>query len=89
MKKKLKNLKKIGLSNIKKEEKEFLIKAAYRHTVFNYKNIAEFYIHSNKEVQELMEDSALIIIDFKKAIEGGYIALNEKITQQYIDEYGE
>jgi len=82
-------IKKIGLSNIKKEEKEFLIKAAYRHTVFNYKNIAEFYIHSNKEVQELMEDSALIIIDFKKAIEGGYIALNEKITQQYIDEYGE
>jgi len=81
-------IKKIGLSNIKKEEKEFLIKAAYRHTVFNYKNIAEFYVHSSKEIQELMEDSALVIIDFKKAIEGGYIALNEKITNQYLEEHG-
>ena len=77
-------IKKIGLSNATKDEKEFLIKAAYRHTVFNYKNIAEFYVHSSKEIQELMEDSALVIIDFKKAIEGGYIALNEKITNQLL-----
>ena len=26
----------------------------------------------SKEVQELMEDSALVIIDFNKAIENGY-----------------
>ena len=82
-------IKKIELSNASKNEKKFLIKAAYRHTVFNYKNIAEFYTHSNKEIQGLMEDSALVIIDFNKAIEGGYIALNEKITNQYIEEYGE
>jgi len=82
-------IKKIGLSNATKDEKEFLIKAAYRHTVFNYKNIAEFYVHSSKEIQQLMEDSALVIIDFKKAIEGGYIALNEKITNQYLEEHGE
>ena len=37
-----------------KMKKEFLIKAAYRHTVFNYKNIAEFYVHSSKEIQELI-----------------------------------
>tara|TARA_R100000655_G_scaffold55893_1_gene94011 strand:+ start:373 stop:1104 length:732 start_codon:yes stop_codon:yes gene_type:complete len=80
---------KIKKSKLHKAEEAFLIYAAYRHTVFNYKNIAEYYIHSNKEVQELMEDSALVIIDFKKAIEGGYIALNEKITEQYIEEYGE
>lgn len=36
-----------------------------------------------------MEDNALVIIDFKKAIEGGYIALNENITAQYIEEHGE
>ena len=82
-------IKKIGLSNATKDEKEFLIKAAYRHTVFNYKNIAEFYVHSSKEIQQLMEDSALVIIDFKKAIQGGYIALNEKITNQYLEEHGE
>ena len=82
-------IKKIGLSNIEKEEKEFLIKAAYRHTVFNYQSIADFYAHSNKEVQELMEDSALVIIDFNKAIENGYVKLSKEIEQSYLADYGE
>ena len=82
-------IEKIQSLKLPKIEQAFLIYAAYRHTVFNYKNIAEYYVHSSKEVQELMEDSALVIIDFEKAIEGGYIALNEKITNQYIEEYGE
>ena len=80
-------IKKIELCNIKKEEKEFLIKAAYRHTVFNYQSIADFYAHSNKEVQELMEDSALVIIDFNKAIENGYVKLSKEIEQSYITDY--
>jgi hypothetical protein len=80
-------LTKISLSNITKEEKEFLIKASQRHIVFNYANIAEFYCHANKELQELMEDSALIIIDFKKAIQQGYVTLNEKITEQYLKDF--
>ncbi|MBP92575.1 MAG: DNA methylase [Flavobacteriaceae bacterium] len=80
-------IKKIGLSNIKKEEKDFLIKAAYRHTVFNYQSIADFYSHSNKELQELMEDSALVIIDFNKAIENGYVILNKKLQDVYNSEY--
>jgi hypothetical protein len=67
----------IKKSNIKQEEKEFLIKAANRHTVFNYENIAEFYVHSNKEVQELMEKSALVLIDLKKAIENGFVELTK------------
>ena len=82
-------IKKIQALKLHKTEEAFLIYAAYRHTVFNYKNIAEYYVHSNKEVQELMEDSALVIIDFEKAIEGGYIALNKKITNQYIEEHGQ
>ena len=82
-------IKKIGLSNIEKEEKEFLIKAAYRHTVFNYQSIADFYAHSNKEVQELMEDSALVIIDFNKAIENGYVKLSKEVQELYAEEYGE
>lgn len=80
-------IKKIGLSNIEKEEKEFLIKAAYRHTVFNYQSIADFYAHSNKEVQELMEDSALVIIDYNKAIENGYVILTKKLQDVYNKEY--
>ena len=66
---------KIKKSNINKDEKLFLIKAAQRHNVFNYSNIAEYYAHSNKEMQELMEQSALVIIDFNKCIENGFSEL--------------
>ena len=81
-------IKQIGLSNIEKEEKDFLIKAAYRHTKFNYKNVAEYYAHSSKEMQELMENSALVIIDFNKAIENGYVKLSEEIANQYRKQNG-
>jgi hypothetical protein len=70
-----------------KETKEFLRLAAQRHTVFNYSKIADFYAHSDKEIQNLMENSALIIIDFKKAIENGYVQLSEEIKQQYLKDY--
>jgi len=64
-------------------EQAFLIYAAYRHTVFDYSKIADFYAHSNKEVQELMEDSALVIIDFDQAIEKGYVKLTKDIAAAY------
>jgi hypothetical protein len=82
-------IEKINTANISKKEKEFLIKSAQRHIVFNYQNIADFYAHSNKEVQELMEQSALIIIDFNKAIENGYIKLTKEVEQSYLSDYGE
>ena len=81
-------IEKINTANISKKEKEFLIKSAQRHIVFNYQNIADFYAHSNKEVQELMEQSALIIIDFNKAIENGYIKLTKEVKELYTEEYG-
>jgi len=77
----------INGSNISSEEKEFLIEAAKRHTVFNYEKIADYYAHASKEVQEFMEQSALVIIDFEKAIQGGYVRLCENIKQQYLEEY--
>lgn len=76
-------------ANIPKEEKDFLIKAAYRHYVFNYKNIAEYYAHANKDVQELMEKSALVIIDFNDAIKNGYVRWFENMTELREDEYSE
>ena len=81
-------IEKIKESNISENEKDFLIKASQRHIVFNYSKIADYYANSNKEVQELMEDSALVIIDFEKAIELGYIELSDKVIQQYL-EYNE
>ena len=80
---------KINLSEVPPEIKSFLNYAAERHTVFNYRLIADFYSNSEKEVQELFEDSALIIIDFNKAIEDGYVKLSEKVAEQYEEEYPE
>ena len=82
-------IEKIKASGISKEEKAFLFMAAYRHTKFNYKNIAEYYAHANKEMQGLMEDSALVIIDFDKAIENGYVKLSEDIANQYKTEHND
>lgn len=79
----------INKSSISEKDKRFLVKAAQRHIVFDYAKIAEFYCHADKEVQDLMEQSALIIIDFKKAIQQGYVTLNEKITEQYLQDYGD
>ena len=81
-------IKKIQNTNIPDDEKTFLKWAAYRHNVFNYRNIAEYYAHSSKQVQELMEDSALVIIDFGKAIEHGFVVLSDEIKEQYLDEHG-
>ena len=80
-------IKEIEESNIYGVEKEFLILAAQRHTIFNYQNIADYYAHSPKNIQELMEKSALIIIDFKQAIENGYVKLSEEIAVQFLKDY--
>lgn len=78
----------IDAADIPEEDKEFLKKAAVRHIVFNYTKIAEYYAHASKEVQELMENSALVIIDYNKAIELGYVQLTKQILDQYKEEYG-
>ena len=77
----------ITKSNIDDDTKEFLLLAATRHVVFDYAKIAEFDAHSSKEVQELMEDSALVIIDFNKSIELGYTTLKKEIADQYSEDY--
>ena len=60
----------------------FMSAAADRHTVFNFKNIAEFYAHSDEKTQNLMERSALVIIDFDKAIENGFVKLGQGMMDQ-------
>jgi hypothetical protein len=79
----------IDKSSLSYEEKKFLIDASRRHNVFNYEKIADYYAHSSKEMQHLMERSGLVIIDFEKAIQLGYVKLCEEIKQQYLEDYGE
>lgn len=57
----------------------FLRLAAERHTVFNFRNIAEFYAHADAQTQALFGRSALVIIDFDKAIENGFVYLTERL----------
>jgi hypothetical protein len=59
----------------------FLEHAAQRHTVFHFAKIAEFYAHAEPEVQQLMEASALIIIDFDQAIENGFVKLTKRLGE--------
>ena len=66
-------------SNVTEEEKEFLRFAASRHIVFQYSKIADYYAHASKEMQELMEQSALVIIDVNDAIANGYVKLSKNI----------
>lgn len=74
-------LDKIHNSSADKEVKDFLRIAAYRHTVFNYEKIADFYSNADKETQELMEESALVIIDVDKAIENGFVKLTDELKK--------
>lgn len=68
-------------SSISDEEKKFLKTAAYRHVVFDYTKIAEFYAAASPECQRLMERSALVIIDLENAIVNGYVEMSETIER--------
>lgn len=76
-------LDRIETANVSEEDRQFLREAARRHTVFNYAKIAEYYAHAGAELQGLMEDSALVIIDFKKALELGFIKFTAEIDRLY------
>ena len=68
--------------------RDFLRYAAERHTVFNFRNIAEFYAHADAQTQDLMERSALVIIDFNRAIEEGFVQLSKELLNMAGQEHG-
>lgn len=71
----------IDAADIPEDVRKFLTAAAHRHTALRFDWIAEYYCHASEDVQRLMEESALVIIDFNSAIEGGFVQLTEKIQQ--------
>lgn len=73
---------------ITEDERLFLINAARRHTVFNYEKIADYYASSSSSMKNLMEKSALVIIDFNKAIENNFIILTDELNAQYKVDHG-
>ena len=77
-------IREIQKSNLDDFEKRFLIEAAHRHSVFNYSKIADYYAHASVEMQDLMEKSALVIIDYDKSIEYGFTHLQEEIKKEWV-----
>lgn len=71
----------INKSSVSDAEKSFLKFAATRHIVFNYAKIADYYAGASAEMQDLMEKSALVILDIDDAIANGYVKLSSKMSQ--------
>ena len=76
-------LRKIEKANVAEDVKEFLRLAATRFLRFNYARIADYYANADKEVQELFEELALVIIDFKDAKAKGFVQFNEKLFELF------
>lgn len=73
-------VKEIEGSDIPDDVKSFLLKAATRHIVFDYRNIAEYYASkATPEMQRLMEKSALVLIDYDDAIKNGFVTLTKRL----------
>jgi ParB-like chromosome segregation protein Spo0J len=68
---------------------EFLRLASMRHVVFNYRKIAEYYPHAPKNIQRLMEESALVIIDVDDAIRLGFAKFTQSIEELIAEEENE
>lgn len=71
----------INNSTVSEEEKKFLRHSASRHIVFNYAQIADYYANATPEMQELMEQSGLVILDIDDAIAGGYVKLSKRLEE--------
>ena len=69
----------INQANLTDDIKAFLIAAAGRHIVFDYRNIAEYYAHADEQIQKLFEDSALVIIDFDSALQNGFVKMVKQL----------
>ena len=70
----------IASADLPDDVKAFLTTAAYRHAVFDYRKVAEFFPHQPVEIQNLMRDSVLVIIDFNDAISRGYVRLDTRLV---------
>lgn len=78
----------IWAADIPEDVALFLEAAAHRHTVVDFRNVAEFYAHAGPELQALMEEQALVIIDVGDAIANGYMRLNAALEAIVAGEEG-
>ena len=74
-------LEEIEQSKIPEDIKQFLRLAAYRHVVFNFKKVAEFYSNADAKTQQLFENSGLVIVDINDALAKGWVKLSKTIEE--------
>jgi hypothetical protein len=79
--------KEINEADLPDDVRDFLLNAAERHVQFNFQRVADFYAHAGPEVQELMENSALVVVDFNKAIQHGFVHLSEDVEAAFRGDY--
>jgi hypothetical protein len=77
----------IDAADVPGDGRAFLHAAADRHTRFRFDRIADYYAHAPAPIQDLMERSALVIIDLDQAIELGYAKLTGSLLDQYTVDY--
>lgn len=61
--------------------RDFLMLAAARFVEIDFEAVADYYAAQSKEIQEIFEDLALVIPDFGKAIENGFVRLNSELAK--------
>ena len=55
--------------------------------MFEYRKVADFYAHASADIQDLMELLALVVVDYDKAIELGFVQLSAEIDQAWKGDY--
>lgn len=73
----------IESADIPPQVADFLRVCAYRHAVIDFELVAEYYAHAPKNVQQLMEDNALVIIDFDNAVRNGFVRMGKDLQAIY------
>lgn len=76
----------ISAADLPENVRIFLMAAAQRHTVIDFRAVAEFYAHQSPEVQRLMEAQALVIIDVDDAIARGYAHMRTELHRMFDDQ---
>lgn len=69
------------------ELQSFLLDAAERFVLFRFDRVADYYAHTSRQVQELFEESALVLIDFDKAIANGFVKLNADVDAAFAEDH--
>ena len=63
----------------------FLKHAAERHVIFNHSLIAEYFSHCDYKIKHLFEDSALVIIDYDKAVRNNLVTFETERPMSRIE----